>query len=177
MWVGEQYYLGAFANLLIVLMVIQLTLIRNDAFVIDLTLDLRRKVIIGALSATLSIAAAGILIAFFNLGIMGLPLGFIAGRSILTLAYPWLVGRFLEVSIYSQLRGILRPASMTVLILALALGLGEYLTTNTWVGLILSVAVTLILASLLAFYTGLSGDQQRRILQRVGRVVPQASVR
>jgi len=112
------------------------------------------------------LVVAGILIAFFNLGIMGLCLGFIVGRSILSLAYPWLVGLFLEVSIYSQLKSIMRPASMTVLILALALGLGENLTTSTWIGLILSVVVTLILASFLAFYTGLSGPQRRRILQR-----------
>ena len=167
LWVGEEFYVGSFINLLIVLMVIQLVLIRNDAFMIDLTLDLRRKVIIGALSATISIVAAGILMGFYNLGILGLCLGFIAGRSILSLAYPWLVGSFLKVSLYSQLRGILRPASMTVLILALALGLGEYLTSSTWIALIFSVALTLVAASFLAFYTGLSGPQRRRILERV----------
>ncbi|MCH8877473.1 MAG: hypothetical protein IIA89_11725 [Chloroflexi bacterium] len=170
LWVGEEHYVGSIVNLLMVLMVIQIVLIRNDAFMIDLTLDLRRKVIVGALSATLSIAAAGILMAFFNLGILGLCLGYIAGRSILSLAYPWMVGRFLGVSLHSQIKGILRPALMTALILALALGLDEYLTTSTWIGLALSVAITLVVASFLAFYTGLSGAQRRRILQRAALV-------
>ena len=174
LWVGEKYYVGSIVNLLIVLMVIQFVLIRNDAFMIDLTLDLRRKVILGALSATLSIAAAGILIAFYNLGILGLCLGYIGGRSILSLAYPWMVGRFLGVSLYSQIKSILRPASTTALILALALGLDAYLTTSTWIGLTLSVAVTLVVASFLAFYTGLSGGQRGRILQRAALVTRSA---
>ena len=174
LWVGQEYYVGSTVNLLIVLMVIQLVLIRNDAFMIDLTLDLRRKVLIGALSAILSIAAAGILMAFFDLGILGLCLGYIAGRSILSLAYPWMVGRFLGVSLHSQIKGILRPALMTALILALAVGLDEYLTTSTWIGLILAVAITLGGVSLFAFYTGLSGGQRRRILQRAAIVTRSA---
>ena len=174
LWVGQEYYVGSTVNLLIVLMVIQLVLIRNDAFMIDLTLDLRRKVLIGALSAILSIAAAGILMAFFDLGILGLCLGYIAGRSILSLAYPWMVGRFLGVSLHFQIKRILRPALMTALILTLAVGLDEYLTTSTWIGLILAVAITLGGVSLFAFYTGLSGGQRRRILQRAAIVTRSA---
>jgi len=166
MWIGEEYYVGSLVNLLIVLMVIQLVLIRNDAFMIDLTLDLRLKVIIGALSATISVVVAGILIAFLNLGIMGLCLGFIAGRSILSLAYPWLIGRFLGVALVSQLKDAVRPGVVTVLLLLLAFALSVYLIASTWISLIVSAGLTLAVASLFAFYSGLSGDRRRRILER-----------
>lgn len=172
MWVGEGYYVGATVNFLIVVMAMQFVLIRNDAFLIDLTLNLRRKVMVGAVSATISIVSAAILMEFFNLGIAGLCLGFIAGRSILSLAYPWLVGRFLNVSLFTQLKSVLRPTTMTVLILAVALGLGQFLTVYTWIGLIFSVGATFMLTCLLAFYTGLSRDHRRRILQRARMVVP-----
>jgi O-antigen/teichoic acid export membrane protein len=175
LWVGGEYYVGPIPNLLIMLMVMQFVLIRNDAFIIDLTLNLRRKVLMGALSATVSLVLAGILVRFFNLGITGLCLGFIAGRSLLSLAYPWLVGRFLGVSLYSQLKSVLRPAFITVLIFMLMLSADDFLTASTWVGLIVSVGLTLVVVSLLAFYTGLSDDQRRRILQRVRLVTRPAT--
>ncbi|MFQ5544446.1 MAG: lipopolysaccharide biosynthesis protein, partial [Acidiferrobacterales bacterium] len=103
LWVGQEYYAGPIPTLLMIGMVTQFVLIRNDASIIDLTLDLRRKVLIGLLSATLSIVAAGVLVGPLKMGIMGLCVGFIAGRSILTLSYPWLVGRYLGVSLSSQL--------------------------------------------------------------------------
>jgi hypothetical protein len=130
----------------------------------------------GALSATVSLVFAGILVASFNLGIIGLCLGFIAGRSLLSLGYPWLVGRFLGVSLYSQLRSVLRPAFITVLIFTLMLSADDFLTVSTWIGLIVSVGMTLVVVLLLAFYTGLSGEQRRRILQRVRLVTRPAMV-
>ena len=172
LWVGEEYYAGSIPTLLMIGMVTQFVLIRNDASIIDLTLDLRRKVLIGLLSATLSIVAAGVLVYNFNMGIVGLCVGFIAGRSILTLSYPWLVGRYLGVSLSSQLKSIVRPAFVTFLLFAFVSRLGSFLTASTWLGLILSVGVTLALVSLVAFFTGLSGTQQKHLSQRVRIVMP-----
>lgn len=55
-WVGEKYYVGTTAMLLIVVMTLQLALIRSN--VIDLTLDLRLKVLLGVLSTGLSVLFA-----------------------------------------------------------------------------------------------------------------------
>lgn len=177
LWVGEEHYAGSIATLLIVLVVMQFILIRNDGNVIDLTLRLRRKVIIGALSATVSLVAAGLLVGYFKLGIVGLCLGFITGRSILSICYPVMVGRFLKVSLFSQLRGVLRPAFVTVLLFLLAWRLNSFpypnwwIPVNGWIGLISSVLITFSGVLLLAFYAGLSGDQRRSILGRVRIVV------
>ena len=48
LWVGQRYYPGPVPTLLIVVMVLQLTLIRVDSNIIDLTLNIRRKVLVGA---------------------------------------------------------------------------------------------------------------------------------
>ena len=61
LWVGTAYDTGPLATLLIVVMVTQLTLIRNDANIIDLTLNIRRKVLLGVLSVALSLALAALL--------------------------------------------------------------------------------------------------------------------
>ena len=167
LWVGAKYYAGPSSTLLIILMVTQFVLIRNDASIIDLTLNLRNKVLIGGLSLTISLVFAGVLVGFFNLGILGVCLGFIVGRSILSLGYPWLIGRFLGDSLLSQYKSVPRPAFITALFFGLGFIVSEFLTINTWINLILSVGTTLVVVSPLAFYLGLSRDQRKRIEQRV----------
>ena len=101
---------------MIMLMVTQFVLIRNDAAIIHRTLKLRNKVLLGAFSATLSVALAAILVGSWKLGVIGLCLGFIAGRSTLSLASPWIVGLALGISFDTQLSNVLRPALITALV-------------------------------------------------------------
>ena len=176
LWVGSEYYAGTIANLLIVLMAMQFALIRNDAFIIDLTLKLRSKVILGALSVSVSLVLVTILVGPLNMGIIGLCLGFIVGRSILSVAYPWLVGRFLEVSILSQLSSLMRPVFITGLLYILMIFASKYMFVSTWIGLILSVGITLLVVSPLAFFAGLSLGNRQRVLERVRSVIQRADV-
>jgi hypothetical protein len=152
-------------------MIIQFVLIRNDANIIDLTLNLRRKVLIGLLSASLSVVLAAILVGPFDLGIVGLCLGFMLGRLILSLGYPWMIGRILGVPFSSQLGSVPRPAFVSLVLFTLALSAGNVWTANTWVGLVFSVGLTVAVVSSLAFYIGLSNGQRRNILQRVRLVI------
>ena len=156
LWVGEEYDAGATATLLLIVMAAQLVLIRNDAQIIDLTLDVRHKVLMGAISALVSLACATLLVRVFDLGVTGLCLGFVAGRSILSLDYPWLAGRFLGLSLASQLTSAIRPVLVTVPLFALARGASHIFTASTWLGLICGVGATLLLTAPAAFYIGLS---------------------
>lgn len=169
LWVGKEYDAGPLAALLIVSMVMQFVLIRNDANIIDLTLNLRHKVLMGLLSALLSLAIAGVLVGVFRKGILGLCLGFIAGRAVLSLCYPFLVGRFLGISWYVQVKGAMRPFLITVLLLVAVAYLCPVLVANTWPGLVLSAGVTLVVISLFAWYAGLSHEQRRQLLERILR--------
>jgi len=167
LWVGAKYYAGSTSTLLIILMVTQFALIRNDASIIDLTLNLRRKVLMGGLSFAVSLVFSGILVGVFNLGITGVCVGFIIGHSILSLGYPWLIGRFLGDSLLSQLKRVPRAAFTSVLLFGLGFSVNGFLTVNTWIGLVLSVGMTLVVVSLLAFYISLSSDQRKHIWRRI----------
>jgi O-antigen/teichoic acid export membrane protein len=169
LWVGAEHYAGSLPMLLILLMVTQFVMIRNDAIVIDLMLDLRNKVLLGGLSAALSVMAAVLLMDRLGHGIVGLCLGMLAGRSILSMAYPWMVGERLDAPPLQQLRGILRPAGAAALVLWLGFELGDRLVVNSWPRLVLGVATTGILASILAFFVGLSGSQRQRVWARLQR--------
>jgi O-antigen/teichoic acid export membrane protein len=176
LWVGPEHFVGSVPNLLIVLVVLQFILIRNDGNVIDLSLRLQRKVVMGAISVGLSLGIAVILVRWFNLGIIGLCLGIIVGRSILSAGYPILVGRLLGVSFSSQLKSIFRPAFVTLLFFSLATFFDSfilakgYFAVGGWISLGLYVSMTLIGALVLAFYLGLSVHQRETIFQRI-RVV------
>jgi O-antigen/teichoic acid export membrane protein len=171
LWVGERYDAGATATLLLILMVTQLVLIRNDAQIIDLTLDVRHKVLTGALSAVVSLTLAGLLVRVLDLGVTGLCLGFLAGRSILSLDYPWIAGRFLGQSLASQLRSVVRPLLATVPFFVLAWKTSHVFTAGTWIGLTCGMGATMLLAAPTAFYLGLSADARHQLLRRARRIV------
>ena len=96
LWVSEKYYPGLLSTVLIVLMVLQFSLIRVDSNIIDLTLNLRTKVLLGLFSAALSVALAWVLVSHFQLGIPGVVIGFMAGRAVQSFTYPVMVGRIPE---------------------------------------------------------------------------------
>lgn len=166
LWVGEQYAGEQIATLLIVLMIVQFVLLRNDAHVIDLTLDLRRKVLTGILSAALSLTIAAFLVGVLDLGIVGLCTGYIAGRSIMSVCYPWFVGRFLGVGFRVQARAALRPAVTTCLLLGSALFAGDRLRADGWGELALSTGVTFLLVLPIAHFVGLSSAQRAGVGKR-----------
>jgi O-antigen/teichoic acid export membrane protein len=181
LWVGAKYYPGTIPTFLIICMVAQFVLIRNDANLINLTLDLRSKVLIGALSVAVSLGLAATLIRFFNLGITGLCVGFMTGRLIISLAFPWFVGRFLGISFYSQLKGAVRPVLVMILLFGLVLGIRNSLTVSTtastWMGLIFSAGITVVMVSLVALYAGLSGEQRHGLWQRLQMAIPSGMIR
>jgi O-antigen/teichoic acid export membrane protein len=174
LWVGEEHYAGTPATLLIVVMVGQFCFIRNDGFLIDATLDLRVKVLTGAASTIVSIGLAVVLVGVYDSGIVGLCAGIVAGRMVLTLAYPWQVGRSLGCAFSAQLHGIVRPAVATVALYAAALAVQPYVATDSWPLLIAGAVCTAGIFTVVASRAGLSANQRRRLLTRVRTVLGRA---
>jgi hypothetical protein len=103
------------------------------------------------------------------MGLTGLCLGFLAGRGILSLAYPRMVGRLLGVSAAQQLRGAVRPMALTVVLFAVAFELEPRVAAEGWLDLALGAASTASAVTLLAFFGGLSRLQRQRLLDRLRR--------
>lgn len=176
LWVGGERYGGTMANFWILLLIVQFVLIRNDANIIDLTLNLSNKTVLGLASTALSIALAVLLVGYYQTGILGLIWGLMSGRLLLSLVYPLLIGRFLSVSLRSQLLHALRPMAVTVLLFLVAARLDSVLNTPqplgvTWVSLFFLVAATAGAMALLAFVLGLSGEQQKHLFKRLQLLV------
>jgi len=172
LWVGSQHFIGSIPDLLIVLVVMQFILIRNDGNVIDLSLRLKQKVIIAAISVGLSLGIAVVFIQWLKLGVIGICLGLIIGRLILSAGYPILVGRLLGISFLSQMKSTFRPAFVTALFFTIATIFDSYIIAKNllafgWIHLVIYGGITLLGAFIIAFYLGLSSKQRKNIIQRV----------
>lgn len=167
LWAGEEYYAGALVNFLIMIMVLQFAVIRNDANLIDLTLDMRNKVLIGLGSTIVSMVLGVLLIGYFTDGIVGLCIGVIVGRLILSVEYPRLVGKSLQIPLAEQLRSAIRPAAATLLLFGGALILAPSLQIASWLGLIFWGGVITLPTLILAFFVGMSSNMRAQLWRRL----------
>ena len=173
LWMESDRYSGSLPNLLLVVSVIQLVFIRSDANIIDLTLRLGQKVMLGFLSVTVSVVGASIFVGYFKMGIVGLCLGIMAGRAILSVGYPWLVSRLLGIKLSGQLKGMVRPILVTMFFFCIAFAVDNLVPTNiwpganSWIGFLLSAGLSGLVFIGLAFSLGLTADQRTGILRRI----------
>lgn len=170
LWVGARYYPGTGAMLMIMLMVLQFSLIRTDANIIDLTLNLRRKVLLGTLSAALAVALGWFFLAVLDMGIVGLALGFIIGRAIQSVTYPLMIGRVLGTPPVTQVRAIVRPGLVTAALFGLASAGSTVLSVHSWIGLVLATGLSAVAIAIAAFFAGLPPQARRLVWQRTRKV-------
>jgi O-antigen/teichoic acid export membrane protein len=172
LWIDERFYPGTLPTLAIVVAAMQFIVIRNDASVIDLTLKLKPKVLIGLASTGLALGLAAVFVGPLHGGITGLCLGLVAGRSILSVAYPWLVGRAIGQSLASQARGAARPAIVTAVLFAAAAALGRVVEVHTWIAFVLGVLGSAAGLAVVAVTLGLTGEQRRGLIRRARLLLP-----
>jgi hypothetical protein len=134
---------------------------------------------LGFLSVTISIVGASILVGYFKMGIVGLCLGLMAGRAILSVGYPWLVSRLLGLPLSGQLKGTGRPVLVMILLFGLAFAVDNLAPlvawpgADSWIGFFISAGLSGLLFVGLAFFLGLTTDQRAGILRRIRMVYTQ----
>lgn len=168
LWVGADRFAGPRVNALLVTMFLQMAFIRADAVVIDVTLDVKRKVLWGVLASLISISLA--LMLALRFGMEGMIWGLIGGRSLLSVLYPILVGKALQVAKLKYFLELWRPALVTIGIFVPAYLLGSNVYVNSWLILFELGLATVLMSSCLAFYTGLNRNQRSILLNRVKQI-------
>ncbi len=175
LWVGPRLYAGPAVTLLVVVLALQLALIRADTFVIDVALKPRVKVVAGTIASATSIGLAIVGVGILDAGVTGLCLGLVAGRSVLSIAAPVAVGRFLGVALTSQAAAAVRPLAVTALVLGGSNWAGGHVAATSWIGLLGAVAVTAPLVTVLALVAGLPRRPRGRLVKRARRLLPTRS--
>ena len=172
LWVGAENYAGTWTNLLIVLIAVQSAFIRCDAYLIDAALQPARRVRVGI--------AGGIATLAFSLaftpwaGMVGLCIGILLGRATQSIGYPLLVRSCLGQDSQLSLAWLARPLFIMGLLFAGAAYLGQQVLVQHWLGWVSAVALTLILACVVALRLGLPVDLRlavgRRMLEMARRL-------
>jgi len=174
LWVGSEYDTGAAVTALIVVMMTQFVILRTDGNIIDLTLDLKQKVIMGFISTIISLVGAAILVGYFHQGMLGLCLGMIGGRLVLSVCYPLIVGKKLNISFRSQSVAAIRPLLVSVSLIAGAAWLSQYWRVTSWPMLVVVVGITVVVTPLPVFLAGLPGAARQRMIERLRKVLSSA---
>ena len=128
---------------------------------------MRDKVLVGLFSTLISLGIATLFVHTFNGGITGLCLGLIIGRAILSFAYPWLIGRYLGVELGQQLRHVVVPLVVLIVIFTGSSIASEYWVVDSWIKLVGAVGLTVIVVTPLTVFGGLTGEQRSLMWQRV----------
>jgi O-antigen/teichoic acid export membrane protein len=166
LWVGADRFVGVIENTIMVLLCIQLVFMRNDSSIIDVTLDIRRKVLLGVFSSVLSVGLAYLLGTFVFPGVLGVVVGLLLGRSVLTIAFPALVHHTLGIRGIG-VRSLIRPLLATAILFPGAVYCSRYVTVDSWLDLFLDGSASFCLIAALAFFAGLSKTQRAQIIDRL----------
>jgi len=168
LWMGSDYYLGNTVNGLIALSLLQLILVRNEALIQDLGLNIKGKVIIGVGSSFLSICCAVLLFKYFN-SIEYIFIGIILGRLPLSISLPLMVNRMLSNKFTStQLRSIV--PSVAILIVAYFLGSTYY--SENWYFFALHFLLASVLLSSVCYFVILTTASKSMIKTMLIGVLP-----
>ena len=162
LWMGEIYYMGDWVNLLIVLIMVQLILIRNEGQLQDISLDIRSKVLYGLLAAVLGLILGIILYKFTN-KLETIFLGLFIGRVFTSIKFPNLVKQIFSVKNEYGKMFIL----ITLIVLCFFIGKYIPLITN-WISFII-IAILLTIIVLLSNYILLLSKENKKIIFKFSR--------
>jgi hypothetical protein len=125
-WVGRQHFAGHWANVLIMIMTIQDTFVKNDACIISATLDIKKKVFLTLVSGAL-FAGLGIILTS-KWGIAGLCASLIISRLFLFIGQRKILATIMKTEWHAAFIVNIRSFATAFLLLATAVWLSEKIT-------------------------------------------------
>ena len=168
LWVGRENFAGSFENFLILLMAIQYIFFFTTGNFINVTLDLKTKVYLTGLSAIVSIGFAYFLIPL--MGISGLCLSVLLGRSILSIGFPIILNRKINNNNKFITLEDLRISLLSLLGLALASYFQSYIYIENWYILIISGMFVTLISGLLFWVFVIENQNRKLILEQLKKI-------
>lgn len=98
LWVGTSYYLGDFNNYLMVIIMVQLFMFRNDSQIQDLTLNIKSKVITGLVASILVFTVSIIAYQFYP-SISVIFISIFVSRLVMTIVFRFQVNRHFKIAV------------------------------------------------------------------------------
>jgi O-antigen/teichoic acid export membrane protein len=160
LWMDANYYMGDWINLLIVVVMVQLTIIRNEGQIQDISLKIKGKVLYGLLGAILGMVL-GVVLYKITQRVETIFIGLIIGRSFTYLKFPALVNRIFKVknNHYKKIFSI-------VLLLVICFVSGKYIPLISSWAIFITYAVVCVAFILAINVCLLLSKENRKMLLR-----------
>lgn len=165
LWVGEAQYAGDSVNFLLVITILQLTLIRRDSDLINLSLKIRARVILEAIAVSISIGVSFIFVPQYE--ILGLCGSLILGRLVLTLAYPWLIRGVLNDEEPRRWPRLAQRVLLTLVLFTAAWWGEQRVSIHGWFPLIFCALAALGISIFVCYQLGLRREERQKLLFRI----------
>lgn len=168
LWVGAQQYAGHDVNALIAVCVMQLVFIRHDANILNLALDVKKKVVLGFASASVTLVLSLILVPMYQL--YGLCFSLLLGRALLSVLYPRIIGDFLKAE--KKPGASVRRLMVTALLLLITWALSAHVFVTSWWLLAGGAALFAGLALPLIYAVGMNAAEKQMVIKRYRMLKP-----
>jgi hypothetical protein len=157
---GADYYMGDWINLLIVVVLVQLAMIRNEGQIQDITLNIRKKVLYGLSGAVLGLILSVVLFKI-TARLETIFIGLILGRILTSITFPALVNKFFATN---------TEYKKTLIIIALfsiCFVISKYIPqADNWLIFILYAVVCTAIFLVVNYYC-LLGEDNRKIITKL----------
>lgn len=168
LWVGEQQYAGQGINLLLVILLFQKIFIQNNARIIDLTLDLRTKVLIGSISLLLSITAS--IVYIYTYGMIGVCIGMILGQITLSICYSITICNLLKISYTNNIKKNSRNMICATIIIFGSSYLGEQITLDNHIDFFVILTLCIVTMFTISLFSVVSAKERGNIYNRFNTI-------
>ncbi|WP_158859259.1 MATE family efflux transporter [Lunatibacter salilacus] len=168
LWMGMDLFAGTTENLLILLIGLQFVFFQMDSLIINVSLNLKKKVIYSVLSSIATFFLAFWLVNQF--GIIGLCLSILGGRLIITFGYPMILKRQMSIKSLDIISVNGRPLLISGLFFGVATYGSQFVTVSSWQMLLALGTFTILIAAAVFWFIGMKTLQRREILDAVHRI-------
>ncbi|ARS34127.1 oligosaccharide flippase family protein [Pontibacter actiniarum] len=159
LWVGVDHYAGTLENLLILYVSIQAIFFQIDSLIINVTLNMKKKVLFSVLASAVTILLAYTLVDDHY--IIGLSCSVLVGRFILTVGYPLILKERMQDNSRILTRQKIQPFVISTLMLAGAAYLSQWVELAGWYHLFTAGFVVVLSAGLVFWFAGI-GQYERQ---------------
>lgn len=161
LWAGSDLFLGNMSNILIAALMIQLLIIRNEAFLIDLSLDIKTKVMIGIATIVMIITFILVIYTYVFNDINSIFMGIFLGRLFMFFSFPIITNKMIRHT------GDIIPFKYifhSIIFLSIVVIIGNIQFLDTWIDLFLIGSFEIFL-SVLYIYFFITGENNKSIIK------------
>lgn len=149
LWAGPELFLGEENNILIAVLMIQLVIIKNEAFLIDLSLKIKTKVLLGIASVGLTLFFIVLMQRYISQSISAIFVAIFLGRLLLLMLFPRITNKIVSFEPASFLR--YRTLVYALLFLLLSGGIGLVQHFESWTAFVVMGSIESMVCALFLY--------------------------